>query len=644
MPRPPERPATPPMPPHPPGTPPPAVVIEENKGLVVVGDGNNIVFQEGDYAVTTGLGELLPVPPLTTDPTSRIFGRDALVAQVLADLADKGAVQLHGDPGVGKKAVAEAVHTALAARGTRGHVLWPRTGADATLDSVYQQLTSAFFGKKFLREVDEPALRAGVAQLDAHITLLDCPLGRADLARLRQTFPGCTFLITSRYATLPDSSAVHHVRPLSEDAAKELLSAELGLPLGPVGLQNLQFDHVCRVTGRLPQRLFQYAAFIKGFDDWRARVDEDSHDRPPPVDPAQLTPVHQAEALVVALSEPARRVLSALETFGTPLPAVWFAPVTGSPGDGDCAAELHARRLVVRHGDTYHLAGDAAEAVRRQEWPPADPVAAAKGLLTAFAAEGTPPPPDAHLLLVVAQRLRDAGEWALALRFVNATVPVVLAAGRGRIALQLYALGKAAATRGGRRQEAERYTREEGLTRNLLEGDKAAAAAALLVLAPAAGQVVAEGGKLAGLIGKFTATLTTKAGATVAAVSVAAVAATGVAVVASNSTPAGCDEARAATEKYSSSSVRTSADLATSYRESATELDAAATEATDTKIASALRGRADELRSLADTQQRDGDGLGPDVHPDVRAALLSSKGLRENIQSVQVVMKVCPAE
>ncbi|MER7024882.1 MULTISPECIES: hypothetical protein [Streptomyces] len=629
--------------------PPQQVVVAENKGVLVVGDHNNVVYHQDAYAVTPGFAELplRPALPLSDGPPPPLFGRDELVTQVLTDLADKGAVQLHGEPGTGRKAVAEAVHAALTARGRRGHILRPLTGTDTTLDSVERRLAGAFFGKNYLREVDETQLRPAVAAAtDVHITLIDCPLDGPDLARLRHTFPGCTFLLTSRYPTLQPPSGVHHVQPLFPDAAKELLAAELGLPLGPVGLQNLQFDHVCRMAEGRPQRILQYAAFIKGSDAWRARITEEPHDRPPLVDPERLTPLHQAEALAVALSEPARRVLVALETFGTPLPAAWFAPVTGSPQDANTGRELRDRRLVVRYGDTYHLTADAAAAVRHQQWPPADAAVAAKGLMAAFeAGVDGPPPPDAHLYVAVAQGLRDAEKWALTVRFVQAAVPRVLAAGRGRIALQLYALGKAAATRGGRAQDIEHYTRAEKLTRNLLEGDKAAAAAALLVLAPTAGQLaVAEGGKLAGYLGKLTATLSTKAGATVAAVSVAAAAATGVAVVA-NSTPAGCDAAQAAvTPGNRHGSVRTSDDLVASYRTTATDLDAAAAEATDATIASAIRGRAEKLRSLADAQQRDGDGLGPDVHPDVRAALLSAKELQENIHSLQAVMKVCPEE
>ncbi|MCB5912122.1 ATP-binding protein [Streptomyces pinistramenti] len=619
----------------------------DNTGVISIGS-HNVIYQNFGFVKIPSVQDLpLPAPPVLPAPArADLFGRAELVAQVVGQLAEGTSVQLYGERGVGKEAVADAVHRELAAGGRRGHVLRPRTGEDGTLDVLYDRLAKVFSGQNFLREVDETMLHAAVADVtDVHITVIDSTLNRQDLARLLQTFPGCTFLFTSPYPTLPGSAAAHHVQPLSPAAATELLSAELGLPLGPAGLQNLQFDHAYRMSGGKPQRLCQYAAFIKGSDEWRAREAREPYDQPPPVDPAQLSPLHQAEALTVALSEPARRVLVALATFGTPLPAAWFAPVTGEPQDADAGPELHDRRLVTYHGDTYHLTEDAAAAVRHQNWAAADAATAAQGLMAAFDAPDAPPSPDAHLLLAVARALRDTRQWAPASRFVRAAVPIALAEGRGQLALQLYVLGKAAATRSGMKDDLKHYVRNEKLTRNLLEGDKAAAAAALLVLTPAVGHAAAHGGKVAGYLGKLTATLSTKAGVTVAAVSVAAVTATGV-VVATSGPPAGCDEAHQVSEVGPDrlKAVRTSPDLVALYRHDATDLGAAAAKATDTEVKSTLQQQADEAASLADKQQRDGDGLGPDVHPDVRAALMMGKATTHNIQVVSAVMKVCPTD
>ncbi|HWM38430.1 MAG TPA: hypothetical protein VNS49_15065, partial [Streptomyces sp.] len=297
------------------------VVHGDNQGIVSTGAfAFNVIYAEGRFVETHNVREL-PVreaPLLSAPARTDLFGRDEIVQRVCGQLAEGTSVQLYGPPETGKRAIAEAVHRRLGELGRRGHVLTPRTGEPCTLEVLYGRLAEAFFGKSFLREVDETVLRAAVAKVSGvHITVFDSALGQEDVARVLETFPGCTFLFTSPYATLPDTGAAHHVQPLSRAAAIELLSAALGLPLGPDGLRNLQFDHVYEMSEGRPQRLLQYAEFIKGSDAWRAKPAKGPHDQPPPVDPDRLTPAHQAETLAVALSEPARRVLVALSTFGT---------------------------------------------------------------------------------------------------------------------------------------------------------------------------------------------------------------------------------------------------------------------------------------------------------------------------------------
>lgn len=640
--------------PSPRGTEPSVVVGGDNHGIISTGHhAINVIHDERGFVELPSLLDLpLREPPvLSAAPApAGLFGRDEIVAQVFGQLTGGISVQLYGATGVGKKAIAKAVHRKLAARGQRGHILYPRAGEPGTLDTLYERLAGAFFGKNFLRGVDETMLHAAVAKVaHVHITVIECALDREDLARLLQTFPGCTFLLTSPYPTLPDTAAAHHVQPLARTAAIELLSAELGLPLGPAGLQNLQFDHAYRMAEGKPQRLRQYAEFIKGSDEWRARKTEEPHDQPPPVDPAQLSPQQQAEALAVALSEPARRVLIALATFGTPLPAAWFAPVTGFLQDTYAGLELYDRRLVTYHGDAYHITADAVAAVRRQNWAPTAVATAAEGLLAALAERGGPPGPDPGLLLAVARALRDAQQWGLASYFIRFAVPVALTEGRGQVALQLYVLGRLAATRSGMTADLEYYARSEQLTRNLLEGDKVAAAAALLVLAPPVGKAaVANTGKVAAYLGKLTATVSTKVGITVTAAAVAAATTTGVVVVATDGggggMPAGCAEAGQAHKVYlkRTEGVRTHRELVGPYRQMSSDLSAAAAKATDPKVKSALQAQAGDWNSKAGTQQREDDKLGSNVHPDVRASLASARALADGTGSFAALLGVCP--
>ncbi|MFG2888410.1 hypothetical protein [Streptomyces sp. NPDC048248] len=632
-----------------PGRDAPALVVHGDvNGIVSQGDNAiNVVFDGQRFVEIHSLIELpLRGAEVLAAPAGiRLFGRDDLVDQVVTQLTAGVSVQLYGSEGVGKNAIADAVHHRLAARGQRGHVLRPQSEGPNSLETLYKRLATLLFGKQFLRGVDETELHQAVAHVrDVHITVIDSALSRDDLSRLQQTFPGFTFLFTSPYLTLPDTSAAHHVQPLGRAAAIELLSSELGLELGPVGLQNLQFDWAYRMSEGRPQRLRLYAEFIKGADEWRTRGSREPHDQPPPVDSQQLSPLRQAETLAVALSEPARRVLVALATFGVPLAAAWFVPVTGHQDDMYAGPELFDRRLVTYDGGAYRITGDAAAAVRGLNWAPTAAETAAEGLMTALAADGSVARPDPSLLLAVAHVLNAGRKWALASRFVRTAVPTALTAGAPQAALQLYALGKAAALRGGLDKDREYYVRTEEQTRNLLEGDKAAVAAALLVLAPpVVPAAVTAGGKIAGLVGKFTATLTTKTGLTVAAVTVATATAAGVVVATSDGTPAGCAEAYAANDTLRERDPRTPQDLASGYRQMAADLGTAAGEATDSEVQSTLRNQATAFEDAADAKQ--GETPGRDVHPDVTAALVSSEKLRSEIRLfLQPVSKVCPME
>ncbi|WP_077796887.1 ATP-binding protein [Streptomyces sp. JHA26] len=627
------------------------------EGVVSAGDNATIVVVGDDGAPRViEAGSLLRLPlrtpvPLPEPAPENLFGRDEVVERVLAQLTERRHVQLYGEDGVGKKAIARAVHRQLARRGQRGFVLTPRVGETGSLQSLYARLTEVFFGQVPLRDIDATVLRTALAPVsDVHITVYESTLSPADTAQLLETFPGCTFLFTSPSPTLPDSDAAHHVQRLSDEAATDLLGAELGLDGKPEGLRRLQFERVLELSEGRPQRLRMYGKFIKDSDAWRTQGKRGPHDRPPPVDPEQLSPLDQAQALAVTLSEPARRALVALATFGTPLSADWLAPVTGTARAPEAVRELHDRRLVTYQDDAVRITPDAAAAVRRlEDWPPADPVTAAEGLIVELRRRDSASPlPDLHVLQAVAEALCNGKHWAPASRFVGVAAPVALAGGRGRVALRLYSLGTLAAARGGLTKDRHAYARAEEQTRDLLRGDRAAVLAALAVLAPPGAQVASAGGVLGkafAQVKSIVAAVGTKTAVTVTTVVVAAGVATGVVVANSgDDMPAGCAEAYRANEDAKNREVRTAQDLAATYRQTASDLEAAAAKATDSKITSGLRTRAAELNTEADTAEREGDGDLTGAHPDVIAALDSSKSLRAQIGTLQVIMQVCPSQ
>ncbi len=308
------------------------VINGDNQGIVNVGDNAfNVIYAQGGFVEVDNVMELplVELPPLPASPVSPLFGRDALVEEVVDQLSAGRGVQSYGVPDIGKKTVAATVHRRLAAAGGRGHVLLPRAGQAQSLETLYTRLASLFFGRNLLRGVDESVLRARGAAIRAHVTLADCTLGREDLVRLWETFPGCTFLLTSPFRTVPETAAAFHVQPLSHAAAIALLSAGLGQADGPVGLQNPQFDHVYRMSEGRPQRLHLFAEYIRNSDAWSAKNADEPFALPPLSEPGTVTPQQQAEALAVALTEPARSLLVALATFATPIAPAWCGAVAG---------------------------------------------------------------------------------------------------------------------------------------------------------------------------------------------------------------------------------------------------------------------------------------------------------------------------
>ncbi|WP_405814203.1 hypothetical protein OG241_06425 [Streptomyces sp. NBC_01390] len=473
----------------------PPVVYGDNHGIISTGNwATNIILGTSGFEQTPSLRQLPlhEAPEMASEPV-RLFGRDAIVDQVCGQMLDGNSVQLYGRAGVGKKAISDAVRSRLAAERRRGHLLLPAMGETASLQAVYRSLAGLFFQRHFLRDIKESELREAVSRVqDVFIAIYDCALSREDVTHLLRTFEGCTFLLTSPYRTLPDSAAVHHIQPLTRQAAVELFSAELGLELGPVGLRELQFDHALEKTEGSPQRLKQYAEFIKGSDDWHERAaavpleahaeleDSPGHG-PPPTDALRVHPLYQAESLAIRLGEPARQLLVSLATFDVPLRSDWFGPLTGISQATAAGRELHDRRLVTRRGKYIAVTEDAATAVRSLGWPPADSATAAEGVLSALATPSGAVDPDTDLLLSLARALDKDRHWALAARFDRTVLPIALRVGRKQTALELSVLGRRAAVKGDLTTEVQYWVRTGEPLQTVLTGDQRAATAALLV-------------------------------------------------------------------------------------------------------------------------------------------------------------------
>lgn len=471
-----------------------AAVGGDNKGIISTGPyARNTIYQlwvSGESAQYRAVAELeaREIPVLGTFGEREPVGRAQIIGQVAAEVADGMSVQLYGPPGTGKKAIARAVIRRLSAgpAPVRGIEIPPQGSQPHTLDSVYEFLTGAFFkGATFEPAEQQLRAAAAAAQLAAVVVIDDCDLPAEDLTRLLGTFQNCTFLLTSARQTLYRAGAAHEVAPLGPGAAAELIAQETGHD--PAGLQQLQVTEAIRMAGGQAQRLLQYAAFLKYT---RSR---------PGQDPLSLVfPPEQAKLLASGLSEPARRVLVALRTFGTELAPGLFAAVTGlptqppaGPGLADAGPELLAAALVTpastahpgpapgKRDIAYRITPDAGAAVDALGWSPASALTAAHGLLPLLTNPdpGTPAP-SPPLLLAIATKLHDAGQDLDASQFIRAAMPATVRAGQIQAWIRLVILGVQAATAAGAEHDLAYFLQEDS-TRLRLQGAKIAIAAAI---------------------------------------------------------------------------------------------------------------------------------------------------------------------
>lgn len=428
----------------------------------------------GDTAQVHDLTELRPqeIPVLRTLREPEPVGRSAIVGQVAAQLRAQTSVQLYGPAGIGKKAIARAVIRELSRDAVRGVELRPRLSQENTLTTVCEQLAGVFFHVNVASPAEEQ-LAAAARGIAALVVICDCELPAGQVARLLATFPGCVFLLTSQHLTIGRAGAAREIEPLDRRSALTLVTQELGHDTA--GLQQAQAEQACDLAAGQVQRLLLYAAFLRSTEWWPGH-------RPLP----ELTVAEVATVLAGGLPEPARQVLVALATFGAGVPPDLFAAVAGMaplrPGvDLAVAAELLTARLVTEQGSEISITADANAAVRAT-WPPASAQIAAQRLLPLLVSGDAARPVSADLLVAVARQLAGRSEDAqLAIRFIRAAAPAAMRARQTRAWVQLTAMGLREARAAGSQPDLEYFLQEEH-TRALFQGDRAAAAAAILEL------------------------------------------------------------------------------------------------------------------------------------------------------------------
>jgi hypothetical protein len=450
-----------------------------DNSVIVVGNGNTAIHVTIDG--TSGYSARSVSEPLHPRPLAVInartgtapVGRDGLVTAATDALLAGRSVELCGNAGVGKSAIAEAVARRLAARGEPGILLGG--GLRTKLDELYTELAGVFFSTAWYTP-DEAVMRAETARhRPAGVVIVpDCALSAPDADRLLGTFPDCRFLLCTRKQILYSGPTVLDVPALSYEDALELVAALLDRPLQ--GFEEPQVRKIHELGRGQVARLVVCAAFLH-----RAVADPRQHPTVP------LEHRDQVSVLVTGLAEPARRVLVALAGFG-PAQAALLDALTGLSGAATAAPALEHAGLVVDRGGALDLADDDVRGVLAEHgsWR-ADPRIAANGLQPLLKSAAAHPRPAPALCVAVAEALMKVGDRDRAFSFARAAAPAALLAGRVGAWSTLVTVGLRSAD-ADRHGADVAYFLGERQTQALLRRDLVAAAAAFTALAAALGR------------------------------------------------------------------------------------------------------------------------------------------------------------
>lgn len=205
--------------------------------VIVTGDNVtlNVALDAAEGAILERLADVRqPVPlPLPLESRPRRYpnhvDRESVAHALLAESAAAGAVNLYGEPGIGKSHVlAHAAHLPEAV-GPDGIAYVPAAGAP--LDDVLQALYEEFYdcGVPAVRP-SRSRLRRDMAGRQALVVVDELELGPEEARAVLDAAVGSTFVVSSTERTLRDGATVR-LPGLELRYALELVEQELGRPV-----------------------------------------------------------------------------------------------------------------------------------------------------------------------------------------------------------------------------------------------------------------------------------------------------------------------------------------------------------------------------------------------------------------------------
>ncbi|HXV33705.1 MAG TPA: PASTA domain-containing protein [Gaiellaceae bacterium] len=329
-----------------------SVTGDIRSSVIVTGDNVtlNVSLDAAEGALLDRLADVRqPVPlPLPLDSRPRRFpnhvDREVVAEALLAEAATAGALNLYGEPGIGKSHVlAHAAHLPEA-DGPDGVVYVP--AGEAPLDDVLQALFEEFFdcGIPAVRP-SRSRLRRELAGRRALVVADGLELAPEEARALLEAAPECTFVVASTGRTLREGATIR-LPGLELRYALELVEQELGRPL--TAEERPEAERLCEALGGHPWRIREATARAR--DEGRTL--------------AEAARALDATDMLEALTPGEKSVLAGLAAAGGGPVGVGHLRELAAVEDVEpVLADLERRHLVFSHSPRYSLAPPLLEEI-----------------------------------------------------------------------------------------------------------------------------------------------------------------------------------------------------------------------------------------------------------------------------------------
>ncbi len=301
---------------------------------------HNVVVHAAAGAVVSLRTEPMP-PPRRREPAAMaaprpgppLFGRDAQCARIATWLDEQLPVQVHGESGIGRTALLRRVAADRAA--VRPVVFLNAAGLSH--DDLVQEIFQAFYDVTEYRPPTD-RLRRLLGSVAAMLVIDDFGGTSAELTALLDLVPSCDVLIGSIQRTLLADGQALHLRGLDDEAARSLVTRQLGRRLTTEERTALEGIRE-RARGN-PRALVQLALAVRALQEAAEATDG----APAEAEPARITldagVAVLAPLLAARLDDPQRDALCALRLvfpYALPTDALRVASGPTRPGGPEAA-------------------------------------------------------------------------------------------------------------------------------------------------------------------------------------------------------------------------------------------------------------------------------------------------------------------